>query len=345
MSLPSDAAGAPAPSAAGSESAASEWPDTLSGDLLWSDSLGPVGPSEAPLAPSGPDRGASSADRSSAPLPSALLDADLDTLPTIPRVDTLPGELLFRDRVEPDLPTVAFDLTIDSDFGVQTAAELDRTDPLQVPLNPAAPAVSVAQPPRPDSLSDTLPMATRIDDIEVTPLANGVTDLTGEHPLSGVPPEVLAAFTRTDPSMDFSPQPWRDRRVLVVSGDAQERMYLRARLALSRLSWMDEATSTTQALAAMDGRPYLLAFVNLDSAVIDAELITRRFKADNPGGTLVFTTDALGDVPVWDLVGQLRHWRLQRQLGGSVAAEVMPKPLEPRRLAQFLTRFTLQKLA
>ena len=331
MSWPSDAAGAPAPPPAGPDAAASEWrdtewPDTQSGDLLWSDSLGPVGPDNAPAPRANP-----------APEP----EADLDTLPTIPWVDTLPGELLFRDRVEPDLSAAAFDLTIDSDFGVQTAAELDRTDPLQTPLNPPAPSVA---PHRPDSLSDTLPMATRIDDIELMAGAEP-TDLSAPHALTGASPEVLAAFTRTDPSIDFSPQPWRDRRVLVVSGDAQERMYLRARLALSRLSWMDEATSSTQALAAMDGRPYLLAFVNLDSAVIDAEWISRRFRADNPGGTLVFTTDALGDVPAWDVLGRLRHWRLQRHLGGSVAAEVMPKPLDPRRLAQFLTRFALQKLA
>ena len=65
----------------------------------------------------------------------------------------------------------------------------------------------------------------------------------------------------------------------------------------------------------------LLAFVNLDSAVIDVELISRRFRADNPGGTLVFTTDALGDVPAWDVLGRLR-WqqgdgRLRVDLGGA----------------------------
>ncbi|HRK40074.1 MAG TPA: hypothetical protein PK347_16995 [Burkholderiaceae bacterium] len=133
---------------------------------------------------------------------------------------------------------------------------------------------------------------------------------------------------------------WTDKRVLLVSGDESERMYLRARLALVGWVWVDEAATTTQALAALAVRPYALAIVNMDSVTIDGHIISRELRGGNAAAQLVFTSQqGAGGHPL-NLLDRWRRWRLARQLGRDDAAEVLLKPLVPNQVIALLSRLT-----
>lgn len=133
---------------------------------------------------------------------------------------------------------------------------------------------------------------------------------------------------------------WADKRVMVVSTDESERTYLRARLALAHLVWVDEAATTTQALAALAVRPYAMAFVNLDSVAIDGGAIAARLRAGNPSAALVLTSSAVSGGHPFNLLARWRRWQLGRHLGHDHNAEVLAKPLEPRAVIELLSRLT-----
>lgn len=133
---------------------------------------------------------------------------------------------------------------------------------------------------------------------------------------------------------------WTDKRVLLVSGDESERMYLRARLALVGLVWVDEAATTTQAVTALQARPYAMAFVNMDSVAIDGRTISSALRIGNVAAQLVFTShQGAGGHPL-NLLARWRRWRLARQLGRDEAAEVLLKPLKPNHVVALLSRLT-----
>lgn len=131
---------------------------------------------------------------------------------------------------------------------------------------------------------------------------------------------------------------WMDRRVMVVSADESERMYLRARLALAHLVWVDEAASTTQALAALAVRPYALAFVNVDSVAIDGNVIAKHLRAGNAASALVLTSKAASNLRSFSLITRWRRWLLTRHLRRHHTAEVLAKPLEPPDVISLLSR-------
>lgn len=151
------------------------------------------------------------------------------------------------------------------------------------------------------------------------------------------PPVVSSGWRDTVRSM---PPSWADKRVMVVSADESERMYLRARLALAQLVWVDEAATTTQALTALAVRPYAMAFVNLDSVAIDGAAIAARLRAGNPLATLVLTSSAVSGGHPFNLLARWRRWQLSRHMGDDRHAEVLAKPLEPREVIQLLARLT-----
>lgn len=124
----------------------------------------------------------------------------------------------------------------------------------------------------------------------------------------------------------------RTRRVLVISADADERVYARTRFAMRRLVWLDEATTTTQAAAAMDDVRYVLALINLDSSVIDAWALAKRFRAAYPQALMVATSQTLGPLPWWAW-GQLwRAWQLRRRAMAAGFDTVLSKPLQGRHM-------------
>ncbi|MBY0466321.1 MAG: hypothetical protein K2W33_15390, partial [Burkholderiales bacterium] len=131
-----------------------------------------------------------------------------------------------------------------------------------------------------------------------------------------------------------------DKRVMVVSADESERMYLRARLSLARLVWADEAATTTQALAALAARPYAMAFVNVDSAAVDVQAIATQLRAGNVAATLILTSNAVSGSHPLSVVARWRRWRLSRELGHDRNAEVLAKPLEPAAVVGLLSRLT-----
>ena len=107
-------------------------------------------------------------------------------------------------------------------------------DPVQPGGGAAAPAVD-----------GTLPeSAVEIDfNLDFDPLQTQ----PGELPVSSAASESIGL--RTQPSLRTQSRSRQGPRVLVVSADAEERIYLRARLAIAGLVWLDEATTTTQAIS------------------------------------------------------------------------------------------------
>lgn len=136
------------------------------------------------------------------------------------------------------------------------------------------------------------------------------------------------------------PPSWADKRVMVVSADESERMYLRARLSLVRLVWADEAATTTQALAALATRPYAMAFVNVDSVAVDVQAIAAQLRAGNVAATLILTSNAVSGAHPLDPFALWRRWRLSRLVGHDRNAEVLAKPLEPAEVIGLLSRLT-----
>ncbi|HEY0887002.1 MAG TPA: response regulator [Ramlibacter sp.] len=74
---------------------------------------------------------------------------------------------------------------------------------------------------------------------------------------------------------DPVPQP---RRALIASPDREQRLYLRARLALAGLAMVDEAETGPQALALASRQPYCLAIVEHHLPQIDAWSVLKRLR-------------------------------------------------------------------
>ena len=137
---------------------------------------------------------------------------------------------------------------------------------------------------------------------------------------------------------------WQDSRVLLVSADADERIYLRARLALAKLVWVDEATTTSQAASAMESRRYILAVFNLDVPMVDGLGLAKKFRQVHPYATCVVTSvRATG----FGWVGLLGRWRLRQRIKelhgtGMVWLE---KPLLPKKVALLFANVHSQRKA
>jgi CheY-like chemotaxis protein len=133
----------------------------------------------------------------------------------------------------------------------------------------------------------------------------------------------------------------RARRVLVVSADSEERVYLRSRLALSRLVWVDEAATTTQALSAMADLSHVLVFINLDAVIVDGWLLAHQFRQTHPKLHLVATTSAVEvGHPWWHLHQLWRAWYWQRKIRQAGFDELLCKPISGRQVADLAHRFS-----
>ena len=188
---------------------------------------------------------------------------------------------------------------------------------------------------------DTAPMAVAPSPVQPSaPLPPGVLSSPHAHPQPARGFSVDAGQTLAGTS-GF---PWQDRRVLVVSADVDERVYLRARLALAKLVWVDEAATTTQAEGAMNTHRYLMAIFNLDVPVVDGLALAKRFRQTHPEAACVVTGVAsplAGPLGVW---GRWRQWRREQALQGA-GVEWLAKPLLPKKVAQLFTRVHSQRAA
>ncbi len=236
--------------------------------------------------------------------------------------DTLPPDamdVLTFSKLDIDLDVaLQADAAVDLDLDL---GEMGFTDPIFDVGGAAAAAAVPAYPGSADTASASIdrPVATTVDSI-----AAAVPAVAGDWP---------ETERRLPPS-------WGDRRVMVVSADESERMYLRARLALAHLVWVDEAATTTQALAALAVRPYAMAFVNLDSVAIDGSTVALHLRAGNPLAALVLTSNGVSGGHPFNLLARWRRWQLGRHMGHDHNAEVLAKPLEPREVIELLSRLT-----
>lgn len=172
-------------------------------------------------------------------------------------------------------------------------------------------------------------------DLSVAPESASEGPLASPAALGALPSDSSAA---TQPLVRAVPGGAPTRRVLVISADADERMYARARFALRRVGWLDEVSTSTQAMAAMDDVRYGLALINLDSPVIDAWALARRFREVQPQAVMVATSDMVGRVS-WLAVGRRwRAWQLHRRARAEGFDALLAKPLRGRHLMALVDR-------
>lgn len=147
-------------------------------------------------------------------------------------------------------------------------------------------------------------------------------------------PEVLAGldtlFERDAEAREASePESAMARKhALIVSADRGERLYLRARLALSRLTQADEAETGTQAVALARGKQYDVALVNAGLDDMDAwTLVSKLRSGRRPIPHLALTRAERS------MSERLKAWR------GSTA--LLEDPPDPERLDAWLSSIEL----
>lgn len=119
-----------------------------------------------------------------------------------------------------------------------------------------------------------------------------------------------------------------DKQALIVSADRTERLYLRARLALARLTQADEAESGLEAMQLARGKQYDLALVDSSLGDMDAwALLTQLRQGRKPIPHLAMTKAERS------MSERLRAWR------GSLA--LLEHPPDPERLDAWLSRIEL----
>ncbi|GAB3649902.1 response regulator [Ramlibacter alkalitolerans] len=119
------------------------------------------------------------------------------------------------------------------------------------------------------------------------------------------------------------------KQALIVSASRDQRLYLRARLALARLTLADEAETGAAALELARAKQYDLALLDCNLPDVDAWLLLRQLKQGAHAIQHVAMTQAERTVPE-----RLRAW-----LGGADA--LLENPPHPGRLDAWLSRIEL----
>ncbi len=172
-------------------------------------------------------------------------------------------------------------------------------------------------------------------DLDVPASVVPAVALRGPAELGLTRPHGQAAMIRTQPMARTQSIASKGRRVLVVSADADERAYVRSRMALARLVFVDEARTTTQAMSAMDDWKHAMAFINLESAGIDGWMLARHFRQTYPGVRIVATSATLPAHPHWWNLSDRHHCREWQRKATEAGVDVLlPKPISGRRLAE-----------
>lgn len=119
------------------------------------------------------------------------------------------------------------------------------------------------------------------------------------------------------------------KQALIVSADRAERLYLRARLALARLTLADEAETAGEAVQLARGKQYDLALVDASVLDMDAWALVSHLRSGRwPIRHLALLTKAARSVP-----DRLRAWRGRTAL--------LDHPPDPARLDAWLSRIEL----
>ncbi|SFU30132.1 Response regulator receiver domain-containing protein [Polaromonas sp. YR568] len=95
----------------------------------------------------------------------------------------------------------------------------------------------------------------------------------------------------TAPSpLDTLPPEAEQARVLVVESDLGARLYLRARLAMARLTQVDEAATGVEALKLMQAQPYKLVILDMEMPDIEHREMLKRIGAVRPAPEFLILT-------------------------------------------------------
>jgi len=149
-------------------------------------------------------------------------------------------------------------------------------------------------------------------------------------------PEVIAGLDAVfDPEagvdLDVGAEPdsvMSQKQALIVSADRGERLYLRARLSLARLTQADEAETGSHAMELARSKQYDLALVDAGLGDMDAWALLDKLRAGRrPIPHLALTKGARS------VAERMRAWR------GSTA--LLEDPPDPERLAAWLSRIEL----
>ncbi len=116
------------------------------------------------------------------------------------------------------------------------------------------------------------------------------------------------------------------KRALIASADADERMYMRAKLALAEFSLADDALTGAQATELATAHRYTVALVDFSLPDVDGWVLLRQLLAARPGVAHIIITKA--DVSLAD---RLRGW-----FAGADA--FFGKPPHPGRLHERLVK-------
>ena len=264
--------------------------------------------------------------------------------------DTLPGDGVHTDQTDPmgrNLP--GLDATADAPIEDQALPELPSV--AQLPSEAAAQLMAVDV-----ELDLDLDLDFNLDgpDTSGMPLLHNPLPQPSVGHLYGVPElvheDVAAESADHHRSLDLlsqtlslqTTQLLMTSRVLVVSADADERMYLRARLALAQLVLVDEASTNVQAQDAMDTARHVLGFFNLDDPTVDALELAARFRQTN-GKALLVATTALHVTLGLGLAARWQRWLLRRRLAKAGFSDLLDKPLDPKKLVSLCNKVVLIK--
>lgn len=269
-------------------------------------------------------------DSLSATVPGMLWSgSDTEALPNIEGVPPSEPQALAQADGKPLDLDLDLDLNLDLDYATAAVDQSAQHPQAVSPSQPVLPPVY-----SPEATHPSVPVFS-------SPAPTAVTAGVGlpgvRQPAGGFSVDAGKTFAGT------SGFPWQDRRVLLVSADAEERIYLRARLALAKLVWVDEAASTTQAETAMNAHRYTMAIVNLDVPVVDGLALVRYFRQTQPEAVCAVTGARSPDSGPLGLLGRWRQWQREKELNGT-GVEWLEKPLLPKKVAQLFTRVQSLKL-
>jgi len=121
------------------------------------------------------------------------------------------------------------------------------------------------------------------------------------------------------------------RRALVVGVAGEEGLYLRSRLSLAAVPFVDEAQTTEQAAQCMAQHQYLCGVFNLDDHHIDAWALMQLFRERYPQAMTLATTELVSPEGGWWRRRRVRQHT--RRLGVSA---VLSRPLQPPAIARWL---------
>jgi CheY-like chemotaxis protein len=134
---------------------------------------------------------------------------------------------------------------------------------------------------------------------------------------------------KLDAGIDFDDDgqtgaPSSARTSLLVDSSREDRLYLRARLALAGHTEVDDAKTGAQALELAKNRPYDLVIVGLDLPDMDGWSLIRQLMCLEPsiGSVIVTTTD--------------KSWYMREHATAAGCLGLLEKPYLPSQLVQLL---------